>query len=211
VSPTGPARNPPSIASARRTHDAALLLPHSRAGHRTRGGRGRGSHTGFGARAIDAARRWCRHADLLPPAPQRRCFRCAPALPSVDRSLLRAWEQLSTMWTGIRPSRYTLPPRRVVQPRRPHCGQQLVPCPRHRLVRACRTIDIKPDRRSGSRAAHPRPWPPPNGSRSTPPSWHSRRSGSLIVAGGEEYLTSGTPVCRDRRQLFSMPRDQSNQ
>ena len=162
------------------------------------------------ARTRDAPRRRRRQADALPPRTHTDACAASPRSPA-DRSLPRAGEQLPTLWTETPPPRYILPPRRVVPPRRPQCGQQLVPYPRHRLVRACRTIDIKPDRRSGSRAAHPRPWPPPNGSRSNPPSRNSRRSGSLIIAGGEEYLTSGTPVCRGRRQLFSMPRDQSNQ
>ena len=115
------------------------------------------------------------------------------------------------MWTGTRPPRYPLPPRRVVPSRRPQCGQQLVPYSRHRLARAFRTLTINLERRSGHPQAPPRPWPPPNASRSIPPSRYSWRWGSVRVAGCEAYWTSGTPLCPDRRQLFSMPREQSNE
>ena len=54
-----------------------------------------------------------------------------------DRCRPRAREQLPTLWTGIPPTRYTLPPRRAGLDRRPQCGQQLVLSMRLRFARAC--------------------------------------------------------------------------
>ena len=97
--------------------------------------------------ASDVQRRRCRQADALPRAPTPR-LPLRPRVPPVDRSLPRAGEQLPTLWTGTQPPRYSLPSRRVGPPRRPQCGQQLVPYPQPRLVRAFQTIELNQESES---------------------------------------------------------------